>query len=290
MQGKIVRHLTKDGIYLNGLYQERKSDKAIFYTHGWSGDFYCNPFYDFLYGAAEKLNYGFLITQNRGSGNTYDFLTKEGKEKTIGAVHEKFDECILDFEAWLYFLYLKGYKEVTLVGHSFACHKIAYFSRVIQHPMVTKIILLSPFDIFDLFETELHQDREALSANLKLAQKMIEEGKGQILMPEDSLWFPISAFGFYDHFGPESKLHIFDFNSQKEFKTEILKNILTPALVILGANDPYVRNHESFLKNIQQAIPVCETVLIKGANHSYQGKEKDLEEAILRWMKKIETG
>jgi len=31
MQGKIVRHLTKDGIYLNGLFNEKKGLKKRFF-------------------------------------------------------------------------------------------------------------------------------------------------------------------------------------------------------------------------------------------------------------------
>jgi len=83
----------------------------------------------------------FYQRQNRGTGDTYNFKTQDGKGQTIGAVYENFEDCILDFESLGYiFLYLKGYKKVVLIGHSFATQKIAYFMKIKQHPMVYKIV------------------------------------------------------------------------------------------------------------------------------------------------------
>lgn len=285
MEGKIVRHPTKDGLYLNGLFKERKGDRAIFYTHGWGGDIVRNRFYDNIYNVAEKIGYAFLIGQNRGSGYNYSFAKEDGTSQMIGSVHEKFEECIIDFEAWLYYLYLKGYKEIVLVGHSFATHKIVYYLTVKKHPAVTKIVLLSPFDIFDLFEYSLKQSKVQLQESIELAKKMTDDGKGLELMPKDKLWFPISAAGFYDHFGPTSKLHIFDFNYDPNFQPEILQKIYTPTLAILGAEDPYVRNRSMLLNRMKEVIPDCTTAKLAGANHSFWKVEKGMENTIINWFK-----
>lgn len=284
MHGKIVRHQTNDGLYLTGIYNEKKTTKAVFLTHGWAGDILRDPYYDAIFNAAERKGQAFLIGQNRGTGNEYGFLQKDGSKRTIGSNHEKFIECINDFEAWLYFLYLKGYREVTLIGHSFAAHKIVYFASVRQHAMISKIVLLSPFDIFDLFASLLEQSDEDLQAHLLIAKKMIDAGSGETLMPDDALWFPISANGFYDHFGPNSALHIFDFNYNKDFNPEILKRLLYPTLAVLGSSDPYVRNHKEFLNAMKNSLPKGKVELLRNANHSFWRRENGIEDIVFKWI------
>ena len=200
-------------------------------------------------------------------------------------MYEKFEDCIVDFEAWLYFLYLKGYKEIVLIGHSFATQKIAYFMKIKQHPMVMKIVFISPFDIFDLFKALLKQGQDSIDINLKLAKKMIDQDQGDMLMPENSLWFPISNAAYYDHFGPDSKLHIFDFNFDQDFKPEVLNKITVPTLAIVGSKDSYVRDQPKFLESIKKAMPDCNVILIEGAAHSYQGYERKLQEIITQFVK-----
>ncbi len=286
MDVKVVKCQTKDELYLYGLLQPAKSEKAIFYIPGWAGDIVGRSYYDNLASVAKKTNQGFLIAQHRGCNYEYDFKTAPGTTRKIGANHERFEECVLDLEAWLFHLYQLGYKEVTLIGHSFACQKIAFFYKLRAHAMVQKVIMLSPFDIFDLFDLVMKQTVEDREANLKVAHSLIEAGKEMSLMEPLTLWFPISAMAYYDHFGPMSSLHIFDFNSDSKFDPVVLKNLYVPTLAVLGGIDPFVRDKAAFVEKLAKSLPKGEAFILEGANHSFGGKEKELEDIILNWLNK----
>ena len=43
MKGELVKTITSDGLELGGFFIDKKSDVAVFHSHGTAGDFYTIP-------------------------------------------------------------------------------------------------------------------------------------------------------------------------------------------------------------------------------------------------------
>ena len=121
LSGQLAKTITKDGVELQGFWVDKKSEIAIFHSHGTAGDFYTHKFIEL---EGEKLsleNISFLTANNRGH-DVFADLRKHSPDKVewiqIGGALEKFEDCIFDIEAWLDFLETKGVKKVILQGHS----------------------------------------------------------------------------------------------------------------------------------------------------------------------------
>src|SRR3989344_3986366 len=117
MKGELVETITKDGLELKGFFVDCKSDTAIFYSHGTSGDFYTHKFIEVQGNFFSKKNVSFLTANNRGHDAYTDIRThtKEGIGKVVvGGGFEKFEDSQYDIGAWVEFLKRRGVKRIIL--------------------------------------------------------------------------------------------------------------------------------------------------------------------------------
>lgn len=129
MEGKLVKTLTSDGLWLHGFLVEpqQKSKSAILHVHGHEGNFYENDFLPIIAQLAKEKSIAFLTGNNRGSGRDMDFWNADySGYHRIGAERESFTDCMKDIGGWLSFLRRLGYTRFILEGHSYGGPKVAY--------------------------------------------------------------------------------------------------------------------------------------------------------------------
>lgn len=228
MKTEFHRVVTKDKLILQGLLHkpEISKNKAILHIHGMAGNFYENRFLDSMTNYFTKNGLSFLTINTRGHDFIADFplASKEEKFKRVGNVWEKFEECVLDIEPWINFLEGEGYKEIILQGHSLGSVKAVYYLVRKKDKRVSKLILASPPDMIGLAEEGKGHRRI-----MKLAKRMVKQGKGDQILPEKLWdWYYLSAKTYLD-FGERDK-PIDIFNTYDKNKPSILANVKVPTL------------------------------------------------------------
>lgn len=283
MKEKLVRINSIDGIEQPGiLYTPNdETNKIVIHVHGLNGNFYENRFIDILAESYTSKGFAFLTFNNRGR----DFITEllKGDEPTIiGGSLERFKDTLLDIEGIVNWVKEKGYSEITLEGHSYGCNKVLYYYNKKKEECIKNIVLLAPCDIPS--ESKKFLNSEEYEIIKKESTRLVNEGK------EDELInFSIMANGkiaagtYYYDFLPNGENDFIRYSDGINGKSKILNSIDIPVLVIFGDADECVLTEpidiiKGYLTN---NIDKCNIQIIKGANHSYSGKYKELGEVII---------
>src|SRR3989344_1753317 len=117
----IVKIKTPDNITLFGFLSESSNkDIILINIHGTGSGFYVEEFESEFTERLPKLDVSTLFTNNRGN------YTMESWQET-GAAVEKFENCLIDIDAWIEFALQKGYKQIILQGHSLGTEKVVYY-------------------------------------------------------------------------------------------------------------------------------------------------------------------
>lgn len=283
----LVKTVTKDGLILNGLFsQGEKAKPVVIHTHGFSQDFFQNPF---IYVIAKKLasqNFGFLSIQTRGTGTHLRTFTTSKSARDTGSKFELLEESYLDLDAWISTLKYLGYKNIILQGHSLGSIKsVRYLFEGSYPKLITKLILLSPYDKNFLIKDFT---RGKVLNYLKKAKQKIELGEGSEGVP--SYFDAVSStFATYHSFySPGDLSDMFSFHLQG-YDFPALKKITLPTLMLVGSLDPYF--NPSNPKDPQQALEILKSnisslqgQLIDGAKHRFLGKEELIAEKILGFL------
>lgn len=205
----------------------------------------------------------------------------------IGEANEVFEECVFDIKATLDFLEKRNFHEIILEGHSTGAIKAVYYQSKTQDKRVKGIVLMSPPDDIGVQKKSLGDKYEKA---IKVAVKMIEDGRSNELMPKIFFEYPISAKTYLDMFGPNTKIGVFSFHD-KTNRFEELAKITCPILAFFGTQKEAVVNDVETALNILKrkavASTLCETALINGARHNYLGHENKVAELVLEWLGRI---
>ena len=136
----LVKVKTKDNLTLHGLLTEpEKSSKTIaIHIHGTSGNFYWNNYFELLTKSIVNLNIAHLSTDNRGS----EVYQLQEWQAYTGASLEKFEDCILNIDAWIELALNKWYENIILEGHSYGTEKIVYYMNKGKYVEKIKWIIL----------------------------------------------------------------------------------------------------------------------------------------------------
>ncbi len=148
MKTSLHRILTKDGLWLDGLFFEpkRKTNRAVIWLHGISGNFYGGgKRIKTLAEVCTENNFAFISFNTRGAGVMSRYNKKKGK-KTIGGGLEKFTESVWDIEAMRRFLQRRGIKKIFLIGHSTGANKSLYYMYKKRDRRITGLGLVGPMN------------------------------------------------------------------------------------------------------------------------------------------------
>ncbi len=142
MKWPIVQVETKDKISLYGLFLEGKKKESILINlHGTASNFYEN---EFMSEVSEEVikDISVLLVNNRGASVMQVY-------PHAGAALERFEDCLLDIDAWIEFAFSKGYKKIILSGHSLGTEKVVYYmGKGKYNSKISSVILFAPADSF----------------------------------------------------------------------------------------------------------------------------------------------
>ncbi|MDD3186870.1 MAG: alpha/beta fold hydrolase [Bacilli bacterium] len=289
MKQKLIKLITSDNIELAGiLYEpEEKTNTIIIHVHGLAGNFYENSFIDYQAKAYTEAGISYLVMNNRGNGYFTDLIKKENNQVTYvegGAAFETMNGSIKDIDTSVNYTESLGYTDIILQGHSFGCNKVAYYYGNKPNKKISKIILLAPCDMVGLRIKELGKEYSEYVVKAKELIS-IEQDKALLNYP-DFPPFDVSAKTFIDIYTWDCPNDIFRYRDL-EFISPILSNIKIPVLIQIGNNDEYSLSTDKNIitRYLEKNIENSRIIYIKDTNHGYIGKEQEMSENCVSYIK-----
>ncbi len=284
---------TKDGLRLEGLLFEpkRKGKTIALWLTGLSGKFSHQPNRTNI--IAEELGrkrISFAIFEHRGLGDINSISVKRGKKsiyKFFGTSFERFEESVLDIEAMIRFCRKRGYKKIFLFGHSTGANKAAYYILKRRGRGLSGVGLLGP--VSDIPGIKENLGRQYKSA-IETAEKMVKRGRSNELLPlkitANRFW---SAARFLSVAREGMNEDTFPYYNPKR-KFNWVKNMRLPVSVLLGSKDQFAdRPISEIMESFRRQIPekYFTGKIIKGANHGFGKREKELGKEMADWMSSL---
>lgn len=293
MKGELVKTVTSDGLELVGFFIDKKSDVAVFHSHGTAGDFYTHKFIEVEGEKLSSAGISFLTVNNRGH-DVYADIRKYQKGKVdwtqIGGGFERFEDSLLDIKAWIAFLAKRGVKKVILQGHSLSQKGMYYQYKKKDKRVVGQIHLSPQNDAGIMFY--LLGEKKYKETNKKI-NEMVRRGKGNELLSKElsPVSYQTSAVMYYGYLTEEGLGTLTPYHNSKSPNWKIISTVKEPMLVTFGSEDAYMKPSvdaaAKLVKEKTKNTPNTTVKIIKGATHSYVGYENELTTIIFKWVKEI---
>ncbi|MEA2056774.1 MAG: DUF1749 domain-containing protein [Patescibacteria group bacterium] len=218
------------------------------------------------------------------------------QEVKLGTTFEIIKDCQFDINGAVAFLKNKGYEEFYLIGHSTGANKICVYDFYQAQNEIDKYILLGGGDDTGIFFEMMGGDKQQFFYNLDQARQHIDEGRGKELVLKEVIDYMLSYQSFFDICYPDGDYNTFPFREYlQEFKLSkkplfrYFKKIKKPSLIIYGENDEYTpegsgKKANQILKKQIAGKTNFSFEVIKNADHSFHGREKELVEIVAAWL------
>lgn len=271
---------TEDGLKLPMVhFESNDKDICIVMIHGMCGTIVDNYFATVWGDILSQNNIGLIYEHNRGHSIENDIVMKDGSFKRCGCMYEKFEDSIYDIDLVIKTAKELGYKRIILLGHSYGCNKVIYYYYK-KHPNIIGIILASAPDMVG--SHKLAQiDYKIL---LDEAKKNIDNGEPTKLlhkMIEDYMY--MSSQTYYNWYNKDSNLDNLPIIENPN-KWEQFENIDIPILTFSGKNEEDYYKHLDLLKKKAINCKDFEYEYIDNTGHTYNNKEIEIGNLILRWI------
>jgi len=275
-----------DGITLDGIYvkPKRKSKTALVWIHGLTSYFYSSQsLIRELSGQCSQRGVGYFKFNTRG----YDLVVRgQKKHLLLGTLFEKFEDCVFDIKAIINFVQGLGYKDIILAGHSTGANKIVYYMYKIGDKRVIGLTLLGGLN--DIVAESKRVGKKNFKKTVQLAKKLARKNPYTFFMSKGFLFTPRRYLSLHTPSTPEDVFPYYNSHATwKEFK-----NIRQPISVIIGSRDEYLDRPAKKLVEIFQSkaesTKSFSGIIIKGANHGFYKKEKELTHEIIKWVGRID--
>ena len=286
---RLLRFEATDTTPLSGLLYEprRGSERVAVFLHGTGGSsVFASRRTNLLAGVLTAAGIAFFAFDNRGSQ-----LVRRAGRKLGGMAFEKIRDCVFDIDGALREVRSRGYREITLIGHSTGANKIAVYDRLKPRNRVKRYVLLAGGDDTGLLYQQLGAQRFA--AAIAKARTRIHERRGDELVPRALSSLPMSWRSFYDMANPDGDYNVFPFleamrgvRLSRRPRFRHIKGIRKPTLVLYGEHDEYCYGDVSRCVSILAGVtgPNVELAILKDADHGFSGKEEELGELIAGWI------
>jgi len=283
----IVKVKTKDEFTLHGMLTEPEnlSKTIVIHIHGSSGTFYWNDYFELLTKSVVDLGMAYLATNNRGSGV---YQLEKGSPYS-GVSLERFEDCILDIDAWIELALSKGYENIILEGHSYGTEKSVYYMN--KGKYADKVIGVMLFGFSDNVGTQIKYEKSIGKNYRKEAEEINNSGEPWKLLND---YFglcgemPISAQTYLHGFTEDSENAI-ALPLRKGKDLIFFQNIKVPILGVISDDE----DGEYTIIPIKEASDLLESEnklaevkIIKDTNHVFTGKEKELVETVIDFLKR----
>ena len=282
---RLVRFPTRDDLELAGLLFEpkRTSKRVAIFIHGMGGSFESRRT-NILARAFTKRGIAWFAFNNRGS-----YVIRRGG----GMGMEKIRDCVYDLDAAIGELRRRGYRDVTLIGHSTGANKIAVYNAYTRRNLATRYILLGGGD--DTGLSFFYLGARRFHSALAKARVMIKAGRGDELAPRAYAPWVTSWRAFHDMSNPDGDYNVFPFleimrgiRLSKRPRFRHLRTIRKPTLVLYGDRDEFcfddVSGCVAILADAVGARTNFEIATLADADHGFHGHEEELACVMLDWI------
>ncbi len=272
---------TKDNLRLPMIhFNSAEKDICVIFIHGMCQTIIDNYFAIICGNMLSDNNIGFLYEHNRGHSIENDILMKDGTYKRCGCMYEMFEDCVIDIDLAIDKAKELGYKRFILMGHSYGCNKLIYYYYK-KCPNILGLILASAPDMVGL---HLYRQKDYEKLILEAKENIDNGNPTKILsnLIEDYMY--MSSQTYYNWFKANSNLDNLPVmaNSENWYQFE---SINVPILTFSGSNETDNYLHLDVLKEKAKSCSDFKYMYIDDANHFYIGKEKEVGNIILSWIK-----
>lgn len=265
VRAELICIATEDGASLTGLLRQPQgaaNHGGVVMVHGYGGNFYTDVM-SFLPQALAARGMATLAINMR--------------DHDLGPKRNLFEENRLDIAAAVNDMARRGIRPLFLYGHSMGTNRVLYYLAATGDPRVAGAILTGPPG--NLFEWNVRVfGRDAAFRVLREAQELVAAGRGDQLMVVD--------------LGPLGKAlytanHVVSLRGPQSLSDPFrnIAQVSRPILIVHGLidrlADPAVADE---LRRNAPAADQVSVVLIPGADHSFRGHEKSMEDAISTWL------
>jgi len=285
---RVVRFEATDEVPLAGLLYEpkRATKQAAVFLHGTGGASVFEARRTNLLGEAfARSGIAFFPFNNRGA-----HLMRRMGRVLGGMAYERIRDCVPDIDGAIRELWRRGYREITLIGHSTGANKVAVYDARKPRNRAKRYVLLAGGDDTGMLYDQLGA-RKFASA-LKEAR---EKKNSEDFVPRTLSSLPMTWRAWYDMANPDGDYNVFPFlevmrNVRLSRRTRFrhVKSIRKPALVLYGENDEYMYGDVSRCVAILADVagPNCELAIVQDADHGFGGKEEELAALIIDWIRR----
>lgn len=286
---ELVRTVTRDGLRLDGslatldagsqpsTLPEGPAACAALLLHGVGSNFYSSSTLEPLAGALRDKGYGVLLANTRGHDLVY-MASVGSVRRRLGAAYETVADCCLDVAAWVELLVQRGFRRVTLVGHSLGAIKALYSQAHQPQPQVDRVVAISPPRL-SCAAFRAMPESSLFEQSLAEAQRLVAAGRPDELF---TCQFPfpllITAGGYLDKYGPAERYNILRFTA----------NVKPPTLFVYGGKE--LAEGGIAFAGMPEALAELpgrerrQVAVIDGADHVYTGRTEPLVQAVVAWL------
>ena len=285
-KGELVKFLAKDKVELTGfLIRPKKSSTCIIRLHGMTSNFYENTI---PFSLAEKVGRkGIAVFTMNTRGHDITTLVRKRKGRdvaylTMGTDFERFEDSVLDIEGATSALKRLGFKRFILAGSSTGCQKITYYQYKKKDKNIKALILFAPADDYNLHKKGLGRKFDGI---VKLCKTLVKNKRGNERNENIPRSFSAKRFlSVADLKNIEARI----FNYEGELRE--FSQIKVPICALFGSKD------QAFVKPVTLYLKILKnksnskffvSKVIKGAGHSFRGREEEVSSFISRWLMNV---
>lgn len=281
---------TRRGTVLNGVLfrdgEKKTSDTVMIAITGIHGNFYSNPFYYNIGDTLNKGGFDFIYAQtNDAYGQIDTYNVKTNKKELIGSWNERFAYTDEDIEAYLYWADKEGYTHIILAGHSLGANKVIYYLSRHQDAKIDHFFLLSPANLTYMMSGVTDRDKAMI-------KDQVDRGDGDKMLPFPFMgWVECIADTAYDwaFSGLLNNVH-----TAKDGDFSQAERITHTGALLVGTYDNFTDGDPSeFLRNLNNQMPTSkenDLIFIEKTGHTYQMKNQEVADLILKQIKKWSDG
>src|SRR4051794_23558177 len=239
---RLVRFEAADGVALAGLlYEPRRSSKrAIVWLHGGGGaSVFESRRTNLLASIFLDASIAFFPFNNRGS-----VIVRRAGDNLGGSAFERIRDCVADIDGAIRELWRRGYRDITLAGHSTGANKIAIYDHYKPRNRAKRYVLLAGGDDTGLLYAQLGARR--FKTLLTKAKAMVKAKRGEEFAPRIEGQTMLSWRSLYDIANPDGDYNVFPFfevmTGTKLSRRPLFRHIRAirkPSLYIYGDRDEY---------------------------------------------------
>ncbi|HEX2833040.1 MAG TPA: alpha/beta fold hydrolase [Thermoanaerobaculia bacterium] len=287
-----MRFEAGDGLDLAGLLYEpkRASQRAVIFLHGTGGaSVFESKRTNVLAELFTRGGSAYFAFNNRGAGVMKRYGSEWG-----GSAYERIRDCEFDIDGAVRMLRRRGYRDLTLIGHSTGANKVAVYDHYKPRNFIKSYVLLAGGD--DTGLAFAHLGLRRFTATLAKARAKIKAKRGDELLPAGlSPMEPISWKAWLDMANPDGDYNVFPFlevmrnvRLSRKPRFRFVRGIRKPALVLYGENDEFcygdVPRCVDILADAIGPKTNFELAIVKDAGHGFGGFEEELATLIAAWM------